>query len=475
MEKVHIRCFRTPGGNYFYDRFTDSVVGVTEQEYTKLLQVEKQQKVSSDSSLKRFIDNGLLQEASVSKIEHPETYNIKYLTECRLEDLILQVTQQCNLRCGYCAYSGNYYNREHSNQRMSWDIAKKAIDFYLQRSKESEKLCLSFYGGEPLLEWSLIQQSVQYILEQKGDQPISFHMTTNATLLTKEKLDFLIKHKFHLLISLDGAKESHDANRKFASGEGSFDVIYKNLLYLKELKGAYYKENVMFNAVMSVENDLNSTLDFFANEEIFYTDAIALNTVEPSNLKNKALINRTLNENQIAEDFEYLKMLLCLIGRRKWDPKSKLLRRDAADMELLYQHMHRHSMESERMHPNGPCLAGVRRLFVNASGKFFPCERVSESNESMCIGSLQEGYNYERIDNYINHGKKVEEECINCWNLRRCLFCIASVDKQDGSVTKADILKQCIKSKKRSMVLIYNLCVLVELGYRGNDNLKLLK
>ena len=106
---------------------------------------------------------GLLHETILNDIEHPETENLEMLSNHYIEYLILQVTQQCNLRCKYCAYSGNYYNREHSSERMSFDIAKKAIDFYLERSDSANELRLGFYGGEPLLEYELIKKCVDYI------------------------------------------------------------------------------------------------------------------------------------------------------------------------------------------------------------------------------------------------------------------------------------------------------------------------
>ena len=158
MGEVLIKCFETPVRKYFYDRVLDSIVAVNDDEYALLKKVEVSKYVSSNAKLKKFTDNGLLQETIVEEIEHPETQNLGLLSEHYLGNLILQVTQQCNLRCKYCAYSGNYYNRTHSSERMSFDTARKAIDFYLDRSDKMDDLSLSFYGGEPLLEFALIKK-----------------------------------------------------------------------------------------------------------------------------------------------------------------------------------------------------------------------------------------------------------------------------------------------------------------------------
>lgn len=80
-----------------------------------------------------------------------------YLTS-KLQSICLQVTQDCNLRCKYCAYSENYKNRVHNNKTMSIETAKKAVDFLIHNSSESDIVGISFYGGEPLLNFKLIRK-----------------------------------------------------------------------------------------------------------------------------------------------------------------------------------------------------------------------------------------------------------------------------------------------------------------------------
>lgn len=107
MGKVLIKCIQTPMQKYFYDRSLDSVVMVNDEEYQILKTVEKT-KLVPDGVLRRFVKSGLLRETAIEEIEHPETENLHLLAEHYMGNLILQVTQQCNLRCKYCAYSGNY-------------------------------------------------------------------------------------------------------------------------------------------------------------------------------------------------------------------------------------------------------------------------------------------------------------------------------------------------------------------------------
>lgn len=474
MGKVIIKCFQTPKRKYFYDRFLNSVVAVNNQEYSILKNVEKSGELPQDSSLKRFTDNGLLQEALVEEIEHPETTNLRFLSEHYLKNLILQVTQQCNLRCKYCAYSGNYYNRSHSSQRMNLETAKQAIDFYLERSDKAESLCLSFYGGEPMLEFPLIKKCVDYIMTQKGDQEINFPMTTNGTLLDQDNIKFIVEHNFSLMISLDGEKESHDANRKFSTGEGSFDLIMKNLKMLKEYDENYYKKQVMFNCVISSTTDLEKVFEFYSNSDLFYPGMVRFTFVNSLDIKNESIIKLD-KKNSRVYSLTYIKMLMALVEMKKWNLRDKMNRASISDVELLYEQLHRHAIEGKITHHGGPCIPGVKRLFVETNGYFYPCERVSEEDSQMCIGSLQSGFDFKKMDFFLNHGKMIEQECLNCWNLRECSFCLSGIEKKGQALTEEMLLKNCSISKKGVEEVLQRLCILTEFGYRGNDDLRVFR
>ena len=86
-------------------------------------------------------------------------------------------------------------------------LQKKAIDFYLLSSGEMEKCSIAFYGGEPLLNLKLIKQCVEYVKSKTVGKKVSFVMTTNATLLNDETVDYLQSENFEIMVSLDGSKK----------------------------------------------------------------------------------------------------------------------------------------------------------------------------------------------------------------------------------------------------------------------------
>ena len=159
-----------------------------------------------------------------------------------LLQMILGVTEECNLACRYCVFSDVYSNtRNSSPKKMTIQTAKKALDYYMQLLEEGKKYnpvrdpSLGFYGGEPLLNFDLIRQSVTYLLETYPDEKISYHITTNGTLLTDEIIDFLIKNRFSISISLDGPENEHDRNRVYANGKGTFKDVIKNIKKIRDL------------------------------------------------------------------------------------------------------------------------------------------------------------------------------------------------------------------------------------------------
>ncbi len=464
MGEIIIKCFETPGGKYFYDRHTNSIIKVNEDEYLELLNIEKNLPIEKQKLLEKFTVQNLLKCNIVEKIQHPETKNIHYLTNYNMSQLILQVTQQCNLRCEYCAYSGNYYNRKHTTQRMNWDIAKKSIDFYYQHSKETDKFIISFYGGEPLLEFNLIKECVTYAHQKANNKQVEFHMTTNGTLLTDEICKYLINHNFYITISLDGDETEHDRNRKFRNGTGTFATILKNLDFLINYDVDYYESYVGFNTVLNPKVNVKNVLKYFSSDYRFKKNRVTLNEVSPTGIKNK---NDVKFDTKFWNDwkYEYLRLLLYMIGRLEIQDINPLMLQYESPLKEKYKELKNHDEIQCLIHHSGPCVPGVRRVMVTTTGDIFPCERVSECLECAKIGTIEHGFDEVAISKILNCGKITEEECKKCWNLVHCSICIGNIDPVDNQITKNSKLESCQRSKINTWNTFRRLCVLLENGY----------
>lgn len=136
LKHVVYQPLRTPQGCYIYDRSVDTIFAVSEEEYAEFKRLRDRPDPCDSPIVQRYQQRGLLRENHVTVIRHPSTDALPHYCSNCLSSMILQVTQQCNLRCKYCAYSGAYYNRTHNSARMSFETAKREISKWKERIKE---------------------------------------------------------------------------------------------------------------------------------------------------------------------------------------------------------------------------------------------------------------------------------------------------------------------------------------------------
>lgn len=141
-----------------------------------------------------------------------------------LDHLVILITEECNLRCGYC-----YINNKPGT--MSKNTALKAVELLFAENKPPNDVSIAFFGGEPLLKPKMIEFIHDYAINKSEEtrRKISFSMTTNGTLLSEENAEMIERLGIKVTISLDGIKESHDKHRRTITGEGSFHLIEKNI------------------------------------------------------------------------------------------------------------------------------------------------------------------------------------------------------------------------------------------------------
>lgn len=112
-------------------------------------------------------------------------------------------------------------------------------------------------------------------------------------------------------------------------------------------------------------------------------------------------------------------------------------------------------------------MPGILRLFVRYDGVLFPCERVNENLDFYRIGSVEDGFDLERMRDILNIGKLTEEECKSCWNLQRCSICSNEIAFHGkGKPGKKEKLELCREKKRESVRELYEQSVLKEFGYK---------
>lgn len=151
----------------------------------------------------------------------------------KIASLTFIVTDDCNFNCSYC-----YKRRKKRN--LDYSLAKETLSFFIPFI--NKKYFLSFYGGEPLLEFNLIESIVRFALEKNKEikKLAKFSITTNGSLITDKILEFFIKHRFHIELSFDGLTQNLSRN------QNSFKTVVSNLLKMLKFPKISLETNSVF-------------------------------------------------------------------------------------------------------------------------------------------------------------------------------------------------------------------------------------
>lgn len=283
---LYIKYTTRSGNCYVYDAQTNEIIRVSDAVYTIIDDyhvldtaelLEKHASLGESRVRRALLQLGNLQ-ASGTLCDHPpeitpsiqcvniggEAISLKELLRERRRLLTLEITQQCNLQCEYCCY-GEYYpqSREISAAPMSLNTAQDAIKAFM--AHRPSRCAIGFYGGEPLLEFGLLSDIVCFAKELAADYGVmpTFSLTTNGTLLTDDKIHFLARNQFSVLISLDGDKDSHDRYRVYRregssgyqKGRGSYDTVVRNMERFVDLYPEYYGRGIVLTLTATSDID----------------------------------------------------------------------------------------------------------------------------------------------------------------------------------------------------------------------------
>ncbi len=376
------------------------------------------------NELEFLYDQGCLSNNRPKIIEHSATGYLSSLTSQYVSNLLLQVTKNCNFKCRYCAFAGDTnLERSHTDQSMDWEVAKKAIDFLYEKGTLSKKISISFYGGEPLLNFRLIKQAVEYADKKFAGRRLRYAMTTNLSILTDEMIEIIRTHDFFVTVSLDGSAYLHNKNRRFLkNGAETHEMVVKNLRKLREKVGDYTNK-ISINTVVDPEENYNEYLEYYKNNSLFDDIKVEFSTIDTSRLRYDLRINQKF---KVESDIYKLRHYLSLIGNDQYKPDLI----NEADNSLLgsYYYFMPKSRLGDKEHHRGPCVPGIRKLFVTTDGHFLPCEKVSEESNCMIIGDVENGFDYANIYRLLNIGKLTETECLSCICIRHCSICARDID-----------------------------------------------
>ncbi len=456
------KLFKTHKGHYFYDTGTSKVLMIDEETYKIVHQVINGERTEVEKLLKKLDEreNELLDEflAAVKenqlfraiKLERLGTElhgkNLSYELGSNLQQIILEVTGICNLRCGYCIYNDSYDGNRNFNRRiMSKEVAFKAIDYLAEHGKK--EVAVTFYGGEPLLQYELVQECIAYAKERLVGKEVSFSLTTNLTLMTQERAKYFASVEgMSIVCSLDGPQDIHNSYRKFCDGQGTFEQAFKGLRYLVDAYGERAKKHLSINAVFAPPytfekldeiNRFFTGISWLPDEfRIDITYAADGTVEEDENIKELMQDSRYLTEQGTFNP-------LFLWSKEQFSNENTggISQSGISNMLLRVHKRSIYPFPVEQYPFNACCVPGARRLYVTTEGELHVCERIGNSPS---IGNIFDGVDIERVKkNYVDgYSDASSEFCKNCWAIRLCERCYINNYDKNGYKNE-NLKKQC--------------------------------
>jgi len=346
-----------------------------------------------------------------------------------LQRMVLNVTNQCNLNCGYCyEYSEDKITLTKDKPKyMSDPVAQAAIDMLFRESAGRPKLHVTFFGGESLLNFPLMKSAVAYSDAKASAEKrtVEYSLTTNATLLTEEIVDFLAEHRMGVTVSIDGDKELHDRMRVFHNGHGSYDVIVPKIKMLL----ARHKTNSIGARVTlsSGVHHVRRIFDHLTKEIGFQGVGISPATANPERLYHIGGQKMESVLDQFAElAWEYRDYAL-RGGQHYFTNVSDTLKELHSGVSKAYT-----------------CGAGLGMLGVGTSGDIGACHRFVDAPVAQMGNVMNGGVDHTaRRDFLEQHHIGARPDCHTCWVRPVCAGgCYHEAFINHGN-TAASLLKTC--------------------------------
>lgn len=367
--------------------------------------------------------------------------------------IILEVTDKCNCNCRYCWFGDFYsYHDKRSNHNMDIQAAKNILHYLVElwnsplNSSYDRIIYLTFYGGEPLLNFSFLKEIAAYVKQAKTlRNRFVFAITTNGILLHKY-MDFLVENNFDLLVSLDG-NEQNNVYRISEHGKPIYQIIMENVTALQKKYPDYFLTNVNFVSVLHNKNSVAGIYHFFKEHFAKIPRIGPLNPLGVKESQKKDFWKTYANFNQSlheSEDYSVIEKDMFTMLPKAQDATIFLHRCNDSCFQdyndLLFP------AGNNQRTPTGTCIPFSKKIFVTVNGKVLPCERIGQQFGLGLVTSKGVELDFEKIaDKYNHYYKKIRQQCTNCSNAdicTQCLFNLPSIDENNpvcaGAMTETE-------------------------------------
>lgn len=345
--------------------------------------------------------------------------------------LCLNIAHDCNLACKYCfASQGDYGGVK--RELMSFDVAKRAVDFLISMSGPRQHCEIDFFGGEPLLNWDVVKQTVEYIesIQAQHNKIFKLTLTTNGVLLTQDKIDYVNEHNMSLVLSIDGREEVHNRMRPSAGGTDTYKTVAKNLVNaVKQRDGREYYVRGTYT-----HNNLDFVKDVMAMSDLGFEHL----SMEPVVGKEGEYVLRDEDLPILEKEYEKLADLYLQRQKDGWGEKFNFFH--------FRMDLYRGPCMAKRLRG---CGAGHEYMAVVPNGDIYPCHQFV-GRDGYVLGNVYEGLkNFDIPREFRNTHVFTKPTCAACWAKFFCSGgCHANNETFGGSIKEPYELG-CKLQKKR--------------------------
>jgi uncharacterized protein len=344
-----------------------------------------------------------------------------------LTTMVLNVTNKCNLACTYCYEYGEdkIVDTQYGSQPkfMTEETARESVEFLLQESRGQEVAHVTFFGGETLLNFPVLQRTVAYARKRAAEEGrrVEFSLTTNGTLLKPEIIEWLADNQIGVTISIDGPKEVQDGLRVFHNGKGTYDVVQPKI---KELLRVHRTRPIGARVTLTQKN--MDVLEIFRHltEDMGFWE-VGLAPVTTQDHRDYAITDE--GKDHMLAQFEELAQ----------DWLEHALRDEHhgfSNVKDTLEEIHKGVSKAYG------CGAGLGLMGVATDGDVSLCHRFAGSEEHT-IGSVTEGIDRERQGQFlVDHHIANKTDCHTCWARPICSGgCYHEAHVQYGSSSHANL------------------------------------
>lgn len=292
--------------------------------------------------------------------------------------LVVHMTHACNLACPYC------FNSLRSAEGVTPCDVREAVDTFLD--PEADLIQLSFIGGEPLLKWRQIKESIRLVALGRARFPV-VALTTNGTPLTAEMIRELTAIKARVMVSI----------------EGTFDRQMRLRPPMTERRYARLTDHVQC-LVESLGTNVAARMTLWGETENFVNEVAAVVAlgvrrilIYPDAGMDPAACEAVMMDlsGAFADDVVQGRLVLEPLSSRYYQPAGGWKRTI--------------------------CGAGRDFLVLAPDRRIYPCHRHVGS-DAFAIGELDAGLNGRRLQRWLDGMDAMSQSCDSCAAAPSCRF-----------------------------------------------------